>query len=121
MSSRAAHLPPPRRLLAIVTLAHSCLSAHCITLFGPRIITCHLPPGSAAAATFSLTFSLTFTLHFTLSLTLTTAGLRCSCGYAMDWLRDSDCFQEALRAEPNQTYLDSLTGSMSMVLDEFYQ
>lgn len=43
------------------------------------------------------------------------------CGYAMDWLRDSDCFQEALRAEPNQTYLDSLTGSMSMVLDEFYQ
>ena len=29
--------------------------------------------------------------------------------------------QEALQAEPNQTYLDSLTGSMAMVLDEFYE
>ena len=37
----------------------------------------------------------------------------------MEWMTDCDKFQEAIEAE--KTYLSSLTHSMSLVLDEFYQ
>ena len=39
--------------------------------------------------------------------------------FAMEWMTDVDNFQEAIEAE--KTYLSSLTHSMSLVLDEFYQ
>jgi len=39
--------------------------------------------------------------------------------FAMEWMKDVDKFQEAIEAE--KTYLSSLTHSMSLVLDEFYQ
>ena len=43
-----------------------------------------------------------------------------SADFAMEWMRDPEAFQEALAAEKS-TYLGSLTQSMSLVLDEFYE
>ena len=37
------------------------------------------------------------------------------CDFAMDWMRDSDSFQEALQTEQSDTYMSSLTHSMAMV------
>lgn len=41
------------------------------------------------------------------------------CGFAKSWMTDYDTFDEALSKEDN--YLASLSRSMGLVLDEFYQ
>ncbi|GAA6052326.1 hypothetical protein JCM3770_007253 [Rhodotorula araucariae] len=49
-------------------------------------------------------------------------------GFALEWMRDFEAFQEALLArrethgeEDGPAYMDSLMNSMSLVLDEFYK
>jgi 50S ribosomal subunit-associated GTPase HflX len=42
------------------------------------------------------------------------------CDFAMNWMTDSDAFQETLQAEQSDSYMSSLTHSMAMVMDEFY-